>query len=60
MLKMTMDNSSTPEEREMQRSYWKEHSAEATVETMMLDSQAKDIDRMERPEVRSAKLDQAW
>ncbi len=44
----------------MQRSYWKEHSAEATVETMMLDSQAKDIDRMERPEVRSAKLDQAW
>lgn len=44
------------QERNAQRSYWKEHSAEATVETMMLDSKAKDIDRMERPEVGSAKI----
>lgn len=41
-----------PAEREAQRAYWKEHSSEATVESMMLDSKAKDIDRLERPEVR--------
>lgn len=40
-----------PAEREVQRAYWKEHSSEATVESMMLDSKAKDIDRLERPEV---------
>jgi hypothetical protein len=40
-----------PAEREAQRAYWKEHSSEATVESMMLDSKAKDIDRLERPEV---------
>ena len=31
--------------------YWKEHSGEATVEAMMLDSKAADIDKLERPEV---------
>lgn len=41
----------TPAERQAQRAYWKEHSSEATVESMMLDSKAKDIDRLERPEV---------
>ncbi len=40
------------EERDVQRSYWKEHSTEATVEAMMLDSQASVIDQQERPEVR--------
>lgn len=43
----------TASEREAQKSYWKEHSADATVEAMMLDSQAADIDRLERPEVLS-------
>lgn len=41
----------TQAEREAQREYWKEHSSEATVEAMMLDSKAADIDKMERPEV---------
>jgi len=41
----------TAEEREAQKAYWKEHSTEATVEAMMLDSQAADIDKLERPEV---------
>lgn len=39
--------------RTAQSDYWKEHSATATVEAMMLDSQAKIIDKQERPEVRS-------
>ena len=39
-------------EREVQRSYWKSHTPDhPTVETMMLDSKAKTIDAMERPEV---------
>ncbi|KDD75565.1 hypothetical protein H632_c615p0, partial [Helicosporidium sp. ATCC 50920] len=38
-------------ERAVQKQYWIEHSANATVETMMLDSKAADIDKMERPEV---------
>ena len=40
------------EERTLQKSYWTDHSLEASVEAMMLDSQAKVIDREERPEVR--------
>jgi phosphoethanolamine N-methyltransferase len=43
-------------EREAQKAYWKEHSTEATVEAMMLDSKAADIDKMERPEVRLERL----
>ncbi|TVU35437.1 hypothetical protein EJB05_17326 [Eragrostis curvula] len=45
----------TPEldERKAQRSYWEEHSKELTVEAMMLDSRAADLDREERPEVLS-------
>ncbi|KAK9800739.1 hypothetical protein WJX73_003088 [Symbiochloris irregularis] len=39
------------EERERQKSYWTENSLEATVEAMMLDSQASVIDKEERPEV---------
>ncbi|XAR68398.1 Phosphoethanolamine N-methyltransferase [Bertholletia excelsa] len=41
------------EEREMQKSYWMEHSADLSVEAMMLDSKAFDLDREERPEVLS-------
>lgn len=39
-------------EREVQRHYWLEHTPEKpTVETMMLDSKAGEIDKLERPEV---------
>ncbi|XP_019153702.1 PREDICTED: phosphomethylethanolamine N-methyltransferase-like [Ipomoea nil] len=41
------------EEREVQKSYWIEHSSELTVEAMMLDSKAADLDKEERPEVLS-------
>ena len=41
------------QERTLQKSYWTDHSLEASVEAMMLDSQAKMIDREERPEVRA-------
>ncbi|XP_042500926.1 phosphomethylethanolamine N-methyltransferase-like [Macadamia integrifolia] len=40
-------------EREVQKSYWVEHSADLTVEAMMLDSKASDLDKEERPEVLS-------
>jgi hypothetical protein len=42
----------TVEEREAQKQYWLEHSAQPTVEAMMLDSKAAEIDQLERPEVR--------
>ncbi|KAL9261335.1 Phosphoethanolamine N-methyltransferase-like protein [Drosera capensis] len=41
------------EERGMQKKYWIEHSVDLTVEAMMLDSKAKDLDKEERPEVLS-------
>ncbi|KAJ9141546.1 hypothetical protein P3X46_032071 [Hevea brasiliensis] len=41
------------EEREIQKNYWIEHSAELTVEAMMLDSKASVLDKEERPEVLS-------
>ena len=44
------------EHREQQKSYWKDHSSEATVEAMMLDSQAAAIDKEERPEVSNSCL----
>ncbi|KAK9106054.1 hypothetical protein Scep_022898 [Stephania cephalantha] len=40
-------------EREVQKSYWIEHSVDLTVEAMMLDSKASDLDKEERPEVLS-------
>ncbi|KAH9801668.1 phosphoethanolamine N-methyltransferase 1 [Citrus sinensis] len=40
-------------EREIQKNYWMEHSANLTVEAMMLDSKASDLDKEERPEVLS-------
>jgi len=41
----------TEEERDIQKSYWMEHSSDLTVEAMMLDSKASDLDKEERPEV---------
>jgi phosphoethanolamine N-methyltransferase len=41
------------EERHAQKSYWEEHSKDLTVEAMMLDSRAADLDKEERPEVLS-------
>ncbi len=39
-------------ERSCQLSYWLEHTpSQPTVETMMLDSHASEIDKLERPEV---------
>nr|BAU37045.1 phosphoethanolamine N-methyltransferase [Chlamydomonas asymmetrica] len=43
----------TDQEREVQKQYWKEHSSQPTVEAMMLDSKAAEIDQLERPEVLS-------
>jgi phosphoethanolamine N-methyltransferase len=39
------------EERNAQKRYWEEHSKNLTVESMMLDSRAADLDKEERPEV---------
>ncbi|KAL4280032.1 hypothetical protein GQ457_03G012650 [Hibiscus cannabinus] len=41
------------DERKIQKSYWIEHSVDLTVEAMMLDSKAADLDKEERPEVLS-------
>ncbi|KAK6925370.1 hypothetical protein RJ641_009696, partial [Dillenia turbinata] len=41
------------EERQAQKNYWMEHSADLTVEAMMLDSKASELDKVERPEVLS-------
>ncbi|KAK8955276.1 Phosphoethanolamine N-methyltransferase 1 [Platanthera guangdongensis] len=43
------------EERREQKNYWMEHSKDLTVEAMMLDSQASDLDKEERPEKESGK-----
>ncbi|XP_057465353.1 phosphomethylethanolamine N-methyltransferase-like [Actinidia eriantha] len=40
-------------ERVIQKNYWIEHSADLSVEAMMLDSKAMDLDKEERPEVLS-------
>lgn len=39
------------QEREIQKTYWIEHSVDLTLEAMMLDSKAADLDKEERPEV---------
>ncbi|BFG33185.1 hypothetical protein CerSpe_194590 [Prunus speciosa] len=41
------------QERDVQKNYWMEHSADLTIEAMMLDSKASDLDKEERPEVLS-------
>lgn len=38
-------------ERQAQKTYWLQHSSQPTVEAMMLDSKASEIDQLERPEV---------
>ena len=38
-------------ERVIQKNYWIEHSVDLSVEAMMLDSKAMDLDKEERPEV---------
>ena len=40
------------DERKVQKTYWIEHTANLSVEAMMLDSKASDLDKEERPEVR--------
>lgn len=44
---------SSGQERDVQKNYWIEHTSELTVEAMMLDSKAADLDKEERPEVLS-------
>ena len=39
------------DERHIQKSYWLQHSADLSVEAMMLDSKAAHLDKEERPEV---------
>ncbi|KAL2926355.1 Phosphoethanolamine N-methyltransferase [Bienertia sinuspersici] len=39
------------QERDVFKKYWNEHSQDLTVEAMMLDSQASDLDKEERPKV---------
>lgn len=46
-------------EREVQKNYWCEHSKELTLEAMMLDSRATDLDKEERPEVSSTLIRKA-
>jgi len=38
-------------ERDLQKQYWVQHSADLSVEAMMLDSKAAHLDKEERPEV---------
>lgn len=45
------ENAGEEKEREVQKNYWMEHSVDLTVEAMMLDSKASDLDKEERPEV---------
>lgn len=42
------------EERQEMKQFWEEHSKTATVEEMMLDSKASEIDQQERPEVKTS------
>ncbi|KAF7834544.1 phosphoethanolamine N-methyltransferase [Senna tora] len=41
------------DERKVQKTYWIEHTVDLSVEAMMLDSKASDLDKEERPEVLS-------
>ncbi|XP_019421912.1 PREDICTED: phosphoethanolamine N-methyltransferase 1-like [Lupinus angustifolius] len=41
------------DERDVQKNYWIEHTVDLSVEAMMLDSKAQDLDKEERPEVLS-------
>lgn len=46
------DSKAAEKERESMRDFWREHSQTASVQEMMLDSKAAEIDAQERPEVR--------
>lgn len=50
----THNGAAAGEERQEMKQFWEEHSKTATVEEMMLDSKASEIDLQERPEVRAA------
>ena len=39
----------------IQKSYWIEHSADLSVEAMMLDSKAMDLDKEDRPQLMPSK-----
>ncbi|KAJ1394241.1 S-adenosyl-L-methionine-dependent methyltransferase [Sesbania bispinosa] len=41
------------DERDVQKTYWIQHSVDLSIEAMMLDSKASDLDKEERPEVLS-------
>ena len=47
----TTASNGAAEERQEMKQFWEEHSKTATVEEMMLDSKASEIDLQERPEV---------
>jgi len=49
-------NGNCVNERDIQKSYWVQHSADLSVEAMMLDSKAAHLDKEERPEVFSLPL----
>ena len=40
-------------ERTAQKTYWKDHSQNPSIETMMLDTRATALDAADRPEVRN-------
>lgn len=44
------------DERSTQTTYWTQHASSTTIETMMLDSKAKELDQCERPEVLALQL----
>ncbi|KAL5697414.1 phosphoethanolamine N-methyltransferase [Ranunculus cassubicifolius] len=48
-----LDKSVGEDERDVQKTYWMEHTIDLTLEAMMLDSKASDLDKEERPEVLS-------
>ncbi|ESW32537.1 hypothetical protein PHAVU_002G330400 [Phaseolus vulgaris] len=50
---MASGNENGVNERDMQKLYWVQHSADLSVEAMMLDSKAAHLDKEERPEVLS-------
>ncbi|KAF0694852.1 Aste57867_14292 [Aphanomyces stellatus] len=47
------DDVVSPETRECMKAYWVEHSTDSTVETMMLDTNAKILTELETPEILS-------
>ncbi|KAL9330354.1 hypothetical protein ACSQ67_005357 [Phaseolus vulgaris] len=53
---MASGNENGVNERDMQKLYWVQHSADLSVEAMMLDSKAAHLDKEERPEVFSLSL----